>query len=293
MSEYRPIKTEIWDDEWFSGLNDGEKVVWVFLLVNKFLHISGIYLLKKPLVSPYTGVKEAETILEKFEKDGKIIYRGGYIFIVNYLENQTKQFNKNDNIIKSVITYLRENQRVIELFDLKNREPYKHLLSPSEAPCKPLGTPLGKEERVKGKEERGKIKVENPESGKVEGSINWLRNIPAEELSKITQKYRVSERLVRARAEDVIDYCEAKGKKYSDYRAALRTFVKRHITDHPDEIERQVVQTHAVSAAPLEAPTQTEEERRAGIAKLDELRADLARKKSFGANTGQDSNKGN
>lgn len=285
MSEYRPIKTEIWDGEWFSSLSDGEKVIWFFLLVNKFLHISGIYPLKKPLVSPYTGVKDAEAILDKFEKDGKIIYRGGYIFIVNYLENQATQFNKLDNVTKSILRLFSENPKVIELFGLRDREAYKPLLRLFDAADKSLLGPSLKRERVKGKDERGKIKEENSESGKVERSIDWLRNIPQDAISKIMQKFHVSERIVRARAEDVIDYCEAKGKKYSNYEAALRTFVKKYVTDHPNEVERQTTQTQPAGAPPIDTPVQTEEERLAGIAKLQEMRDDLARKKGMNVRT--------
>jgi len=63
---------------------------------------------------------------------------------------------------------------------------------------------------------------------KTTNSIEWLKNIPPEEMKEICIKFNVSERFVMSRAEDIIDYCSAKGKKYSDYKAALRNFIKSH-----------------------------------------------------------------
>jgi hypothetical protein len=52
--------------------------------------------------------------------------------------------------------------------------------------------------------------------------------LPVDDVKEMAQKYSVSEEFVKARAEDVIDYCEAKGKTYRDYKAALRNFIKSH-----------------------------------------------------------------
>lgn len=63
---------------------------------------------------------------------------------------------------------------------------------------------------------------------KAESSIDWVRNVPQDALAELTAQYAVSEQFVKDRAQDVVDYCEAKGKKYSDYKAALRNFIKTH-----------------------------------------------------------------
>jgi len=43
----------------------------------------------------------------------------------------------------------------------------------------------------------------------------------------ITKKYEIS--LVLSTLENLIDYCKAHGKKYTDYNAALRSFLKRDL----------------------------------------------------------------
>lgn len=59
-------------------------------------------------------------------------------------------------------------------------------------------------------------------------SIEWIRKVPEADVAELAKQYGVTREFVLARAEDVRDYCEAKGKKYSDYKAALRNFIKTH-----------------------------------------------------------------
>lgn len=143
MAKYRPVMIKIWNDSWFLSLTDQEKVFWFFLLTNPYFHISGIYELPKPLISPFQGGVE---ILTKFEKDGKVVYKEGWILIKNYLKNQAEQLQKKDNIYKSISSYLSENTQLVEMFDLINEDPYKTLIRP-----------LGKEERGKRKVIKSKV----------------------------------------------------------------------------------------------------------------------------------------
>jgi len=65
-------------------------------------------------------------------------------------------------------------------------------------------------------------------------SLSYLKNIPKKDLAELIEKYSVSETFIQNRAEDVIDYCQAKGKRYSDYKAALRNFIKIYLEKHPE-----------------------------------------------------------
>lgn len=48
---------------------------------------------------------------------------------------------------------------------------------------------------------------------------------------EIAAQYLVTEKAVKDLRDDLIDYCDAKAKKYSNYRAALQTWVRRSIKD--------------------------------------------------------------
>jgi len=89
---------------------------------------------------------------------------------------------------------------------------------------------------IRNKEERSKEEYKN--TGKPESSLDWLRSIPGEVVDGLAADYSVDSRFVQARANDVIDYCEAKGKRYANYKAALRNFIKAEIARHPEAIKR-------------------------------------------------------
>jgi hypothetical protein len=61
-----------------------------------------------------------------------------------------------------------------------------------------------------------------------------LKSLTQDELKELATKFSVSVSCVNGRIDDLIDYCAASGKKYKDYVAALRNFLKSHIAKHPD-----------------------------------------------------------
>lgn len=104
-----------------------------------------------------------------------------------------------------------------------------------------------------------------------EGSISWLRAIPEPDERELMAKYRISASTLHACAEDVIDYCEAKGKTYKNYKAALRNFIKSEIERHPEIV------LAPVKVQPVSIP-RTDEEQAKINEKLQKVRESLAQK---------------
>lgn len=64
--------------------------------------------------------------------------------------------------------------------------------------------------------------------GKVREEKNTLTSINSEEVfQKIADANNVPLSFVQSKYQDLVDYCESKGKKYKDYLATLRGWVKR------------------------------------------------------------------
>ncbi len=131
MAEYKQIKTRIWQDNWFLSLSIEEKLLWFFLLTNEYSHISGLYELPKPLISPLVGIKNWNEILLKFVKDKKILYKNGWIYIINKSKHQPISQNVKDNVNISIKKYLTENKEILAKIN-------KPLTSPLQAPCQTL-----------------------------------------------------------------------------------------------------------------------------------------------------------
>jgi len=131
MSEYKQIKTRIWQDNWFLSLNAEEKLLWIFLLTNEYSHISGLYELPSPLIAPLTGIKNWQIILEKFIKDKKILYKESWIYILNKTKHQPISNNIKDNVNISIIKQLEENKEILLNLKEKDKAPSKGLKAPS------------------------------------------------------------------------------------------------------------------------------------------------------------------
>lgn len=57
--------------------------------------------------------------------------------------------------------------------------------------------------------------------------IKYLKEIPSEDITLFTRKYNVGSPLIREKAEDLVLYCESKGKRYKNYRALLMNTLKK------------------------------------------------------------------
>lgn len=85
MAGYRQIHTQIWKDEWYIDLSPKEKLIFVYLFSNELASISGIYKIPVRVISNETGVvyEDVLVILEDFERQGKIMYADGVLWVKN------------------------------------------------------------------------------------------------------------------------------------------------------------------------------------------------------------------
>jgi len=63
-----------------------------------------------------------------------------------------------------------------------------------------------------------------------------IKDIGEEDLVEISEKYHVSLGFVKLKLETLVNYCESKGKRYKNYKSALRNFV---LSDMQRQIERK------------------------------------------------------
>lgn len=74
-------------------------------------------------------------------------------------------------------------------------------------------------------------------NNKYNNKYNSIKNITEKDLQEIADKYQVSIGYVKLQFEKLKNYCESKGKRYKNYKAALRNFV---IGDMQRSVERRV-----------------------------------------------------
>lgn len=90
MSKQRSVDTCFWDDSYIVGLDPSEKLLFMYLLTNPLTSICGVYEIGIRRISFDTGFDQETTqrMLERFERDGRCIYREGWIAMRNWIKHQ-------------------------------------------------------------------------------------------------------------------------------------------------------------------------------------------------------------
>ena len=89
----------------------------------------------------------------------------------------------------------------------------------------PDGVPTGDAGKDRlGKDRLGKDSVEKKK--KPYQSISYLSKIPKDDVAEFIKKFNVEEEGVKSKAEDLLNYCQAHGKRYKNYKAMLRNAIK-------------------------------------------------------------------
>lgn len=103
MATLRSVNTRFWEDPWVEDLTPSEKLLFLYLLTNKYANLAGIYEITVKRISFETGLNH-ETIrkgFERFTKDNKAYFvDDNYLFLPNWLKNQ----NLNSNMKKGVLS---------------------------------------------------------------------------------------------------------------------------------------------------------------------------------------------
>jgi hypothetical protein len=99
----RIIQTRFWDDEFVSNLKPDAKLVFLYLLTNDSIGMTGIY--EKPIraIAFYTGVSEKRMPLAMQEISDKVIYDNGWVVLKNAVK-----YNNYASNSKQITAYMKE-----------------------------------------------------------------------------------------------------------------------------------------------------------------------------------------
>ena len=94
----RIIYTEIWQDDFFVGLNPDEKLLFIYYLTNESVNIIHLYKCGVNRVKADTGIDTPiiQKAQRKFEENGKMFFKNGYIFLRNAHRFERYEGSKNE-----------------------------------------------------------------------------------------------------------------------------------------------------------------------------------------------------
>lgn len=104
MANYRQIHTQIWRDNWFLDLEPDEKLMFIYLFSNDSTNLAGLYEIHERVIQLETGLdkKRIAEILARFEREGKVHYQDGIVWMVNmkkYHSNAGEKVRRSIEII--------------------------------------------------------------------------------------------------------------------------------------------------------------------------------------------------
>jgi len=133
MPKNRAISDRFWYDSYVSELSPERKLLFLYLLTNQLITLTGIYEIPMRNIAFDTGISstDVKTYLQEFSNDGKIHYEAGHIILVNWAKytsfnvGPVKQYAANQikNLPKSI------HDKYPEVI-----AGLKHLINPSASP---------------------------------------------------------------------------------------------------------------------------------------------------------------
>lgn len=130
MSKNTFFNTRFWQDAYVSDLDPSEKLLFVYCITSPMLSLTGIYEVPLKHIALDTGIDRdmVMKILTRFEEDGKIIYRNGWLCVVNYPKYQSF---KGEKLVIALEKEIKAIPNDILDFFIKNKYPIDTLSIPS------------------------------------------------------------------------------------------------------------------------------------------------------------------
>lgn len=199
----RILHTRFWRDEFVSHLTYKEKLTFVYLLTNEWVNLVGIYELPDKYIKTDLDLSQSELEIIKKKLAGKVTFWNGWVKILHH-----DKYNTNYSGGKNEVARTREMSLI----------PDSVL---NETDRLSIGYRYPSDSTINHKSET----IININKGGTRGGK--LEDIGGEDIKEIAEKYQTTEAFVISKIDDIKNYCASTGKKYKDYLATLRNWVKK------------------------------------------------------------------
>src|SRR6185369_3132010 len=104
MANYRQVNTFFWDDPYIEDLCPNGKLLFIYLITTPLTNIAGSFEITLKKMHEHTSIPRdtISDLLKRFEADGKCIYKGNWMLVINTIEHQ--HWDTHETIRKGIIT---------------------------------------------------------------------------------------------------------------------------------------------------------------------------------------------
>lgn len=210
----RIIQTRIWEDSFVANLPPKSKLVFLYLLTNQRVELTGAYETPLSHIALDTGLSQAEVQKALDDLAPKIVYVDGYVVVRNHRKYQ--DYSKGNDRQRGA--YAREFEKLPQPVRTLLLEEIR--LVPNQSPT---SWQLDRKQKVESRNKKeGGVGETTPEH-----KMDYLTNLPAEDIASLALKYDIPQEAVVRKAEELHDWCLSKGRSYQDYKAFLRNALSR------------------------------------------------------------------
>lgn len=199
MENFRYVNTKFWDDNYIATLDPSEKLVFLYFLTNPLTNLCGIYEISLKRIISDTGfnIDTVNLIIDRFNREGKIVYFKGWIFVKNHVKNQRYKGEKIEIAIKKELSRIPRD--ILAIFkDFKIPHPYT---------IDTLSIPHDKNDDPKSSEQNTKVQIDS------NNSKILIPHDKKKEKEKGERKIGVVGGFAPPTPEEVFSYCQERGKK--------------------------------------------------------------------------------
>jgi len=205
----RIIYTKIWQDDFFVKLSRQSKLLFLYLITNSRIGMTGYFEVSDRVIKFDTGLSDKELENSKKELVDKIRFYKGWVFILNAERYNTFRGDKNEKAVEAEIKEIPRNVK-----DALNDEKVYRV---SE-----------KVDRVSEVSDTSITIINNHNHN--HNKYRDIENIKENEIKQVAEKYKVSTKYVERVLDRLANDIEIKGKdKYANKLAALRNWVSNQI----------------------------------------------------------------
>lgn len=225
MSKNTFFNTRFWQDSFTSDLDPVEKLLFIYCITSPYLSLTGIYEIPLKFIAMETGLDKEMVIkiLNRFEEKKKVLYREGWLCIVNYPKYQSFKGEKLEIALNREINAIPK-----DILDFFVGEGY------------PIDT-LSIQSRDMDKEMDKEIEKIAAKETPLQKTKEYLLNIPTDDIKEFTTRFNATEKQIKSKAEDLDNWCDANGKRKKDYRKFLLVALKKDFTERTEEEKKRTI----------------------------------------------------
>lgn len=143
MAEYRTVRMSFWHDPFIEELDAKGKLLYLYLFTSPYTNNFGIVEVTRKKMAYETGlsIQDIEKYLSELEDGKKLITDGGWVWLVNFIKNQTRTSPRIIDGLKKDAPTVVPSKKLAE--SICSRYPQVYDIDPIEGDTYTIPTPLG------------------------------------------------------------------------------------------------------------------------------------------------------